>query len=237
MHRKVLPLKSMRKIIFLLFVSLQMFSQSNFDLGKQYFVEKKWELAQSNFEKVLVQNPNNYQAIEYLGDIFGHQKKWDLAIEKYKRLRDQFPKNANYWYKFGGALGMKAKKSNKFKALGMIDDVEEAFLKAAELDKNHIDTRWALVMLYIELPAIIGGSEKKAQKYAAELLNLSKVDGYLAKGYIDVYFKRYQSAEKNYTLAHKIGNSKTTFEKLYDLYLNKLKNTEKAQQLKKEFNS
>ncbi len=235
MHRKVLPLKSMRKIIFLLFVSLQMFSQSNFDLGKQYFVEKKWELAQSNFEKVLVQNPNNYQAIEYLGDIFGHQKKWDLAIEKYKRLRDQFPKNANYWYKFGGALGMKAKKSNKFKALGMIDDVEEAFLKAAELDKNHIDTRWALVMLYIELPAIIGGSEKKAQKYAAELLNLSKVDGYLAKGYIDVYFKRYQSAEKNYTLAHKIGNSKTTFEKLYDLYLNKLKNTEKAQQLKNNF--
>lgn len=237
MKRKVLPLKSMRQIIFIFLISLQMFSQSNFDLGKQYFVEKKWELAQSNFEKVLVQNPNNYQAIEYLGDIFGHQKKWDLAIEKYKRLRDKFPKNANYWYKFGGALGMKAKKSNKFKALGMIDDVEVAFLKAAELDKNHIDTRWALVMLYIELPAIIGGSEKKAQKYAAELLNLSKVDGYLAKGYIDVYFKRYQSAERNYSLAHKIGNSKTTFEKLYDLYLNKLKNTEKAKQLKKEFNS
>ena len=95
----------------------------------------------------------------------------------------------------------------------------------------------ALVTLYIELPGIVGGSEKKAQKYAAELLNLSKVDGYLAKGYIDVYFERYQSAEKNYSLAHKIGNSKTTFEKLYDLYLNKLKDAEKAKQLKKEFNS
>ena len=237
MERKVLPLTSMRKIIFIFFISLQMFSQSYFELGKQYFADKKWELAQSNFEKVLAQNPNNYQAMEYLGDIFGHQKNWDLAIEKYKTLRDKFPQNANYWYKYGGALGMKAKESNKFKALSLIDDVEEAFLKAAKLDKNHIDTRWALVMLYIELPAIIGGSEKKAQKYATELLNLSKVDGYLAKGYIDVYFERYQSAEKNYTLAHKIGNSKTTFEKLYDLYLNKLKNIEKAKQLKKEFNS
>lgn len=227
----------MKKLCLLLLISAIGFAQSNFELGKQYFAEKKWELAQSNFEKVLVQNPNNYQAIEYLGDIFGHRKQWDLAIEKYKTLRDQFPQKANYWYKYGGALGMKAKESSKWKALGMIDDVEEAFLKAAELDKNHIDTRWALVMLYIELPGIVGGSEKKAQKYAAELLNLSKVDGYLAKGYIDVYFKRYQSAEKNYSLAHKIGNSKITFEKLYDLYLNKLKNTEKAQQLKKEFNS
>lgn len=220
---------------FFLLLSFYGFPQSNFDLGEQYFVEKKWELAQANFEKTLIKNPNNYKAIEYLGDIFGHQKKWDLAIEKYKTLRDKFPQNANYWYKYGGSLGMKAKESNKFKALSLIDDVEEAFLKAAELDKNHIDTRWALVMLYIELPAIIGGSEKKAQKYATELLNLSKVDGYLAKGYIDVYFKRYQSAEKNYTLAHKIGNSKTTFEKLYDLYLNKLKNTEKAKQLKYNF--
>jgi len=220
-----------------LLISTIGFAQSNFDLGKQYFDEKKWELAQSNFEKALVQNPNDYLAIEYLGDIFGYQKKWDLAIEKYKTLRDQFPKKANYWYKYGGALGMKAKESSKWKALGMIGDVEKAFLKAAELDKNHIDARWALVTLYIELPGIVGGSEKKAQKYAAELLNLSKVDGYLAKGYIDVYFERYQSAEKNYSLAHKIGNSKTTFEKLYDLYLNKLKDAEKAKQLKKEFNS
>lgn len=227
----------MRKIFFLLLVSLQLFSQSNFELGKQYFAEKKWELAQSNFEKVLDQNPSNYQAIEYLGDIFGHLKNWDSAIEKYKSLRDKFPQNANYWYKYGGALGMKAKTSNKFKALSLIGDVEDAFLKAAELDKKHIDTRWALVMLYIELPGIIGGSEKKAQKYANELMCLSKVDGYMAKGYIDVYFERYHNAEKNYSMAHQIGNSKTTFEKLYDLYLNKLKNIEKAKQLKKEFNS
>ncbi|WP_221258968.1 tetratricopeptide repeat protein [Flavobacterium okayamense] len=226
----------MRKIIFFFLVTFQLFSQSNFELGKQYFAEKKWELAQNNFEKAIVQNPNNYQAIEYLGDIFGHLKNWDSAIAKYKSLREKFPQNANYWYKYGGALGMKAKESSKWKALGLIGDVEDAFLKAAELDKKHIDTRWALVMLYIELPGIIGGSEKKAQKYASELLNLSKVDGYLAKGYIDVYFKRYQSAEKNYSLAHKIGNSKTTFEKLYDLYLNKLKYTDKAKQLKKEFN-
>lgn len=132
---------------------------------------------------------------------------------------------------------MKAKSVNKFKALGMIDDVKEAFETAAILDKKHIDTRWALVMLYIELPGIVGGSEIKAQGYADELLKLSTVDGYLAKGYIDVYFKRYAKAEIHLKKAHEIGRSKTTYEKLYDLYLNKLKNTEKAQKLKADFNT
>ena len=35
---------------------------------------------------------------------------------------------------------MKALEVNKFKAFGIIGDVKEAFLKAAELDPEHIDT-------------------------------------------------------------------------------------------------
>jgi hypothetical protein len=130
---------------------------------------------------------------------------------------------------------MKAKSVNKFKALGMIDDVESAFLTAAKLDVKHIDSRWALVMLYIELPGIVGGSETKAVKYSNELMELSKVDGYLSKGYIDEYFNRYKKAEANYIKAHEIGNSKTTFQKLYNLYLNKIKDKAKANKLKEQF--
>jgi len=221
--------------LFFLFFSLIAFSQSDFEKGEKLFAQKKYNEAKQSFQDYLKSHPNHTKTIEYLGDIAGHQKKWDEAIDNYKKLKTSFPKMANYWYKYGGALGMKAKESNKFKALGMIDEVEESFLTAAKLDSKHIETRWALVMLYVELPAIIGGSEKKSQKYADELMALSKVDGYLAKGYIDVYFKRYTKAEINYKKAHEIGNSKTTFEKLYDLYLNKLKDKIKANKLKQEF--
>ena len=130
---------------------------------------------------------------------------------------------------------MEAKSVNKFKALGLIDDVETSFLTAAKLDSKHIDSRWALVMLYIELPGILGGSETKAVRYSNELMELSKVDGYLSKGYIDEYFNRYKSAEVNYVKAHEIGNSKTTFQKLYNLYLKKLKDKTKASKLKEQF--
>ena len=221
--------------IFFLLLTFSVFSQTTFEKAEKLYAQKKYNEAEKLFSEHLKSQPNHTKTIEYLGDIAGHQKDWDAAITNYKKLKNSNPKNANYWYKYGGALGMKAKNSNKFKALGMIDEVEESFLTAAKLDTKHIDTRWALVMLYIELPGIIGGSEKKAQKYADELMALSKVDGYLAKGYIVVSFCRSTKAEIHYKKAHEIGNSKTTFEKLYDLYLNKLKDKAKANKLKTEF--
>ena len=225
----------MKSILFFILFSTSIWSQTSFDKAKILFEQGKYTLAEPLFEKYLNENPNNIKTIEYLGDISGYEQKWNNAIYYYKKLKTTFPRNANYWYKFGGALGMKAKSLSKFKALGMIDDVENAFLTAAKLDSKHVDSRWALITLYIELPGIVGGSETKAQKYANELASISKVDGYLAKGYIDVYFKRYQDAEKNYRKSYQIGQSKITFDKLYDLYLNKLKDKQKAINLKEEF--
>lgn len=212
-----------------------MMAETDFEKAEKLYKQEKYDQAKTLFESYLKSNPNHYKTVEFLGDIAGHQKKWDEAIKQYKVLKTQFPKTANYWYKYGGAIGMKAKSVNKFKALGMIDDVENAFLTAAKLDVKHIDSRWALVMLYIELPGIVGGSETKAIKYSNELMELSKVDGYLSKGYIDEYFNRYKKAEANYIQAHEIGNSKTTFQKLYNLYLNKIKDKTKANKLKEQF--
>lgn len=225
----------MKQLLFFILFPISLWSQTNFDKAVTFFDQEKYASAKPLFEEYLKQKANDTKTIEYLGDIAVHQKLWDNAILYYKKLKSQFPKNANYHYKFGAALGMKAKDSNKFTAFGMIDDVESAFLTAAKLDSKHMETRWALVMLYTQLPGIVGGSETKASKYANELMQLSKVDGYLAKGYIDVYFKRYLKAEINYKKAHEIGHSKTTFEKLYDLYLNKFKDEQKAKRLRSDF--
>ncbi len=220
---------------FFLLLSFQIMAETDFEKAEKLFQQEKWEQSKVLFESFLKSNPNNYKTIEYLGDIASYQKKWDVAEKQYGILKMKFPKTANYIYKYGGALGMRAKTVSKFKALAMIDDIEKSFLTAAKLDAKHIDTRWALVMLYIELPGIVGGSESKATKYSNELMSLSKVDGYLSKGYIDEYFNRYKSAELNYIKAHEIGNSKTTFLKLYNLYLNKLKDKTKASKLKEQF--
>lgn len=221
--------------IFFLLFSFHLVANSDFEKAEKLYQQNKFVEARTLFESHLNSSPNHTKTIEYLGDIAGKYKQWDKAMGYYEKIKNQYPKNAVYQYKYGGALGMKAKEMNKFKALGMIGDIENSFLLSAKLDSKYIDVRWALVMFYIELPGIVGGSETKAQKYADELMALSKVDGFMAKGYIDEYFKRYTNAEANYKNAHQIGNSKTTYEKLYNLYLNKMNNSSKAQKLKSEF--
>jgi tetratricopeptide (TPR) repeat protein len=212
---------------------MTIWSQSDYEKAEKLFKEGKYSQAKTFFDGFLKGNPNHFKTIEYLGDIAGAQKKWDDAIGFYKKLKVGFPKNANYWYKYGGSMGMKAKDANKFKALSMIDDIENAFMTAARLDPKHTDTRWALLILYLELPGIIGGSEKKSQKYADELMTISKIDGVMAKGHIEEYFKRYKQAEIYYKQGIEITHSKTAYKRLIDLY-NKMKLTEKAKLAKIE---
>jgi len=228
----------MKKLLFLfLLMPILIWSQSNFEKGEKLFHAKKFDEAQIAFEEVLKSKPSDVKSIEYLGDIASHNKNWKEAVEYYKKLKELKPTEANYFFKYGGALGMRASEVNKFKALGMADEVKESFEKAIKLNPKHIQARWGLVEYYLNLPGIFGGSESKAILYSNELLQLSLVDGYLSRGKIEEYFKRYAAAEKYYIKANEIGKSKTTFQKLYNLYLNKLKDAKKAQELKRKFDS
>ena len=205
--------------VFLLFPML-CFSQTDIDKAEALLQQKNFVQAEQILASYLNDNSNDLRAIEFYGDAFGFQEKWDRAIIQYKKLVTANPKEANYHYKYGGVLAMKALQVNKLKALTLIGDVKDAFLTAAQLDKNHINTRWALVELYMQLPMIIGGSQSTSLKYANELQALSKVDGYLAKGYIYEYDDEPELAEKYYKMAISEGGSITCFEKLSNFYEN-----------------
>ena len=199
-------------------VPIAVFSQSIYDEVPLLFEQKQYKKAEKVMIAYVEENPMDLKAIELLGDAFGYQEKWNEAIKYYQKLVDAEDNNANYHYKYGGALGMKALSVSKFRALGIIGDVKKSFLRAAELDANHIDTRWALVELYMQLPGIIGGSKKKSLKYAEELEALSQVDGFLAKGYIYEYDNEPELAETFYKMAIDVGGSLTCYQKLTDLY-------------------
>lgn len=220
--------------LFLLF-PLMLWSQSNFERGERLFKEGKFEQAQPIFEAMVKTNPSDLKAIECLGDIAGHHKNWDEAIVYYKKLKLLKPSEADYSYKYGGALGMKAAEVNVFKALGMIDEIRASFEKAIALNPKHIEARWALIELNLKLPGIVGGSESKAIEYSNELLRLSPVDGYLSKGHINEYFKRYAIAEQQYKKAIAIGDSKIGYQTLANLYRNKMNEPDKAKSILEEF--
>lgn len=205
-------------LLFLLLLSGGAFAQTSFERAENLFLKEEFSKAKPLFESYLDENPNHPKTMEYLGDVAGYAKDWDTAIHFYEQLVEMDETNANYHFKAGGAMGMKALEISRIRALSYIGDIRRYFEKAAWLDPNHIDTRWALVEFYIQLPGIIGGSEKKAIKYANQLAKISPVDGHLANGYIAEYSKRPQDAEQFYKNAIAVGGSMHTYEKLTNLY-------------------
>lgn len=204
-------------IFFILFSGI-VFSQSDFQKGKQLFDEQQYSKAIPYLEKSIDQNLQNAKAIELLGDAYGHLEAWEDCIDAYQKLVEIDATNANYHYKYGGALGMKALE-NKLSAIGMVGSIEAEFEKAAALDPKHVDARWALVNFYTELPGILGGTQSKALRYANELETISPVDGYLAKGFIYKSDDDFTNAEIYLKKAVQTGGSATCYEKLTDLYL------------------
>ena len=226
----------MKRFLFLLIYLIPIFviSQTDFDKAEKLYSSKNFEQSKVLFQNYLKENPNNIKTIEYLGDIAGQNKSWENAIYYYNKLKQLKPTEANYHYKYGGVMGMKAKESNKFKALGMITEIKSSFEKAISLNPKHIEARAALVEFYLQLPGIVGGSEKKALLYANEIAQISAVDGYLSKGHIAEYFGRFKEAEIQYKKAIEISKSKNSYRILANLYKNKMGQPEKAKSILEE---
>ncbi len=226
----------MKRYLFLFLLLIPMFaiSQTDFDKAEKLYLSKSFEQSKVLFQNYLKDNPSSLKTLEYLGDIEGQNKSWDNAIYYYKKLKQLKPSEANYYYKYGGVLGMKAKESNKFKALGLISEVKSSFEKAISLNPKHIEARLALVELYLQLPGIVGGSEKKSLLYANEISQISAVDGYLSKGHIAEYFGRFKEAEVQYKKAVEISKSKNAYRILANLYKNKMGQPEKAKSILEE---
>lgn len=184
----------------------------------KYFDQEKFASAKPIFQSYLNAHPQDEKTREYLGDIASHYKKWDEAVEYYGELVEEDKSSANYHFKYGGSLGMMALGMSKLRAVTYISDVKFHMEEAARLDPNHIEARWGLVELYLQLPGILGGGEDKSIIFANQLAKISPVDGYLANGHIAETNNRPKDAERYYMKAIEVGGSAHTYEKLSSLY-------------------
>ena len=121
----------MKKCFFIVFlIPKLLFSQTNYEKAEKLFTQEKYTLAKPFFETSLKESPNNLKTIEYLGDIASHTNDWDKAAIYYKKLKTLKPNDANYYFKYGGALGMRAQTGGKWVAIGLICDIRQSLEKA-----------------------------------------------------------------------------------------------------------
>ena len=188
----------MNKFLLILLCPCLLIGQNYTQEFDALFETKRYTQAVENLEIYLSKTPQDLELLELMGDAYGFLSNWDKAATYYNQLRGLDATNATYHFKYGGVLGKLAKEGPKLKALGLISKVKTSFLKAAELDPNHIDVRWALAELYTQLPGFLGGSYNKAMDYASELEQLSKLNGYFAKAYVYENSNRVELANTYY---------------------------------------
>lgn len=176
-------MKTITYLIFLFFSGI-ILAQPEISEAKNLLEQQKISEAEQILKEILESQSKNQEVISILGDIASFKKDWDAAINYYGKLVEEDPNNVEYNFNYGGALGMKALEVPKVKALIYISDIKNHLEKAAELDPGHVESRRALVELYMQLPMLLGGSQDKAETYVSELRSISAVDYFLAKGFV-----------------------------------------------------
>lgn len=113
--------------------------------------------------------------------------------------------NAEYYYMLGQAYGMKAQNVGAITAAFTAPKVKNNWLKALELNPNHIEAMWGLFQYYINAPAILGGDNEEAKKLADALVKEDPTRGYNMLAYF------YVVVEENMVEADKAIEKSMTF--------------------------
>ncbi|WBL21884.1 tetratricopeptide repeat protein [Zunongwangia sp. HRR-M8] len=190
-----MEVKSVLGMLFFFILCWKSNAQSSEELRTAKKIIQNYEL-----DKAEIFIDRNFEFTEagklYLGNIASHLKEWDKAIDYYKSLVELDPNSAEYHFKVGGAMGMKAIEINKFQAAFLIPKVKEHLEKAVSLDPNHIESKRALSELYLQLPSVLGGSFEKGLAQAKSLNKLSKLDYCIAMASVYNYKDEKQKSAK-----------------------------------------
>lgn len=192
-----------RNIIFTIIftvLSFSVFAGINTDLenGMKLFNAEKYSEANKVFTDITNKESDNPIAWYYLGRLCFMDYDFEMVIDHLKKAIKLDQNNSEYYYWLGKAYRKNIEKVSKFKIPFIVIKWKSAFEKAVELDPNNIQARFELMMYYLNVPAVAGGSKEKAHEQAAEIKKRDPQMGHEA--YVNIYKveKKYEMAEKEY---------------------------------------
>ncbi|TKJ40769.1 hypothetical protein CEE37_07330 [candidate division LCP-89 bacterium B3_LCP] len=137
--------------------------------GIAFFEAGRYSQAEEVFQELIQKQPDDTQAILYLGRVFYERKEYDSAIDQFEETVAINDETSDHHFWLGAVYGRKAQKASIFKRIGLAKKTKRGFLRAIELNPDHVRAREALVRFYLQAPGIVGGSKKKAYLEAEEI--------------------------------------------------------------------
>ena len=148
--------------------------------GIESFKAGRFTQAKTIFEEILRADPEDDQALFYLGRLDLVEDDYSSAVQHFEEALKVNPENSDYHLWLGRALGERLTYVGMFKKIKLSMKMKKEFEKAVELDSTSIPAHFQMFYLYLHSPAMAGGGVEKAKKEAEVIQGLDEVEGHLA---------------------------------------------------------
>lgn len=128
---------------------------------------------------------------EELALLYANSRAFEQSFDILASLAKDDPNNYDYQFLLGGIAGTLASEVSQVKSLSYVRAMKTAFEQAARIAPDSLTIQLVLLELYTELPWVLGGSNKKANRALSAIKSLSTIEGFLAAGYY------YRTTKKN----------------------------------------
>lgn len=154
--------------------------------------------AKMHFETLLADDPENADALYYLGRIAMRSKDFSAAVDHFEKAVVLDDTKSNYHLQLGAAYAQQIQTLGFMEQGRLAPKIKTEFEKAVERGPSNVDARNALAQFYLRAPAIVGGSKEKAMEQLAAIKEIDPREGHLLSARVYMTDKNYDAAEKEY---------------------------------------
>jgi len=161
---------------------------------------RKFAVARSQLDARLARNDKDDELLDCRGHAELEAGKTEDAVKWFEKAVALNPRSAAHHEGLGLALRALANQASMFEQMRIGPRMKAELEEAVRIDGTLVDARSALLDLFAQAPAAMGGSIDKAREHAAEILKVNAVRGHMGYGRIAEQEKDYATAEKEFLL-------------------------------------
>lgn len=171
----------MKKVLFLFIALLLLFTSSeaneNIKKAKELIENKEFKEAKEILESLVDEDETNHEAFYILAQIYFSEGDIDKATDNAEAAVEITDENPDYHFLLGKIYGRDARTASVFRKPFLAKKCKNAFLRAIELDPEHLNGNMGLAEFMFYAPGIAGGDKEEAIKLAEKTVKIDEVSG------------------------------------------------------------
>lgn len=120
---------------------------------------------------------DDFKSIEKIADSLFKNKNFMEATKYYEKLAKAMPNDFDYSFKYAGSYGLYVESLPRLQQVKHIRKMINIFESAFNLKNDDIEINRALLEIYLKVPRLFGGGNKKAKMILDNIYSISVEEG------------------------------------------------------------